>query len=511
MKKSPLLRALLLALIATTLFTACQKELPPVEDSLTYIPEDAAMVTAIRLQQLMDKADFESLKETKGFQSMLEDAAEENAMLAKVLADPAASGIDLNKNMYVSVELSDNEPLMTVASFSIADSEALEQMMKGLEVEATPVSNDFKYSDTPGRASIAWNKEVLLLGMADKSLSAKDRLLRYLETPANASIAENNNLREQLQGDYDVLNWLSSDFILRSRDWQASGNLLNYDKEALSGQYVAHTLTFEQGIIENQVTLDLSGRVKNDLGMFFRDEVTTDFISAAPAGSPVFLLTAAFDINGVNQLLVEKYSKGFAEETLRQFGLSANELLKAFSGDIMVAGYQVPEEATLFVATVEDEAPLRTLLEKASEDAKLEKVSDNRYRFLRWERKAEEGDSTYVNASVEMEGEVLLHEGLFFISNQPILLDRVIAGETGLSGELAKQSAQAMGEHIFTAFGNPSLMGAFDFEAEQIQEIEASANREGIQLRLEMDNQEENSLRYLIELMSKGKEKPSEL
>jgi len=501
----------LLALIATTLFTACQKELPPVEDSLTYIPEDAAMVTAIRLQQLMDKADFESLKETKGFQSMLEDAAEENAMLAKVLADPAASGIDLNKNMYVSVELSDNEPLMTVASFSIADSEALEQMMKGLEVEATPVSNDFKYSDTPGRASIAWNKEVLLLGMADKSLSAKDRLLRYLETPANASIAENNNLREQLQGDYDVLNWLSSDFILRSRDWQASGNLLNYDKEALSGQYVAHTLTFEQGIIENQVTLDLSGRVKNDLGMFFRDEVTTDFISAAPAGSPVFLLTAAFDINGVNQLLVEKYSKGFAEETLRQFGLSANELLKAFSGDIMVAGYQVPEEATLFVATVEDEAPLRTLLEKASEDAKLEKVSDNRYRFLRWERKAEEGDSTYVNASVEMEGEVLLHEGLFFISNQPILLDRVIAGETGLSGELAQQSAQAMGEHIFTAFGNPSLMGAFDFEAEQIQEIEASANREGIQLRLEMDNQEENSLRYLIELMSKGKEKPSEL
>ncbi|HKK80387.1 MAG TPA: DUF4836 family protein [Phaeodactylibacter sp.] len=503
--KSPRFKGLLLLLFAATFFTACQKELPPVEDSLTYIPEDAAMVTAIRLQQLMDKANFESLKQTKGFQNMLEDAAEENAMLAKVLADPAASGIDLSKNMYVSVELSDSEPLMTLASFSIADAEALEQMMEGLEVEASPVNNDFKYFDTPGKAAVAWNDEVLLLGMVDESISVKDRLLRYLETPADASVAGNTNLREQLQGDFDILNWLSSDFILRSRDWQTSGNLLNYDKEELSGQYVAHALTFEEGVIENKVMLDLSGRLKNDLGMFFRDEVTTDFITAAPAGTPAFLLTAAFDINGVNQLLVEKYSKGVAEKTLNEFGLSAKELLKAFSGDIMLAGYESPKGAALFAAAVEDEAPLRTLLDKATEDNKLEQLSDNRYRFLRWEREAE-GDSSYVKTSIEMDGEVLLHEGLFFIANQPALLDQIEAGNTGLSGELAKQSAQAMGEHIFTAFGNPALMSAFDFEAEQIQEVEASADREGIQLRLEMDNQELNSLRYLIELMEKEQE-----
>ena len=253
--RSPRYNGLLLLLFVATLFTACQKELPPVEDSLVYIPEDAAMVTAIRLQQLMDKADFESLKETEGFQSMLQDAAEENAMLAKVLADPTASGIDLSKNMYVSVELSDSEPLMTVASFSIAEPEALEQMMEGLNVEAKPVSNDFKYSDTPGKASVAWNNEVLLLGMADGSIGVKDRLLRYLENPAAGSVADNSHLREQLQGDFDILNWLSSDFILRSRDWQASGNLLNYDKEDLSGQHLAHALTFGKGVIENQVML----------------------------------------------------------------------------------------------------------------------------------------------------------------------------------------------------------------------------------------------------------------
>ena len=500
--KSPRFKGLLLLLFVATLFTACQKELPPVEDSLTYIPEDAAMVTAIRLQQLMDKADFESLKQTEGFQNMLEDAAEENATLAKVLADPAASGIDLSKNMYVSLELSDSEPIMTVASFSIADQEALEQMMESLKVEATPVSNDFKYFDTPGKASVAWNDEVLLLGMVDESISVKDRLLRYLETPADASVADNTNLREQLQGDFDVLNWMSSDFILRSRNWQTSGNLLNYDKEQLSGQYMAHALTFEKGVIENQVMLDLSGQLKNDLGMFFRDEVTTDFISAAPTGTPAFLLTAAFDINGVNQLLVEKYSKGVAEKTLNQFGLSAKELLQAFSGDMMLAGYESPKVAALFAATVADEAPLRTLLDEATEDNKLDKISDNRYRFLRWEREAE-ADSSYVKTSVEMEGEVLLHDGLFFIANQSALLDQIEAGDTGLSGELAQQSAQAMGEHIFTTFGNPALMSAFDFEAEQIQEVEASANREGIQLRLEMDNQETNSLRYLIELMEK--------
>jgi hypothetical protein len=500
--RSPRFKGLLLLLFTATLFTACQKELPPAEDSLTYIPEDAAMVTAIRLQQLMDKADFESLKKTEGFQSMLDEAAEENTTLAKVLADPAASGIDLDKNMYVSVELSDSEPIMTVASFSIADPAKLEQTLEALEVEAVPASNDFKYYDSPGKASMAWNDEVLLLGMVDESISVKDRLLRYLETPADASVANNSNLREQLEGDFDILNWMSSDFILRSRNWQMSGNLLNYDKEELSGQYVAHALTFEKGVIENQVMLDLSGRLKNDLGMFFRDEVTTDFISAAPAGTPAFLLTAAFDINGVNQLLVEKYSKGFAEETLNQFGLSANELLKAFSGDIMLAGYEAPKGAALFAAAVEDEAPLRTLIDKAYEDGKLEKVNDNRYRFLRWEREAE-GDSSYVKTSVQMDGEVLLHEGLFFITNESALLDQVEAGETGLAGGLAQQSAKAMGKHIFTAFGNPAMMSAFDFEVEKVQEIEASANRDGVQVRIEMDNKEQNSLRYLIELMSK--------
>lgn len=500
--RSPRYNGLLLLLFVATLFTACQKELPPAEDSLIYIPEDAAMVTAVRLQQLMDKADFESLKQTEGFQSMLQDAAEENATLAKVLADPAASGIDLSKNMYVSVQLSDNEPVMTVASFSVADPAALEQMMEGLEVKAMPVSNNFKFSSTPGKAAVAWNDAVLLLGMTDEPAGDKDRLMRYLETPADASIANNTNLREQLKSDFDLLNWLSSDFILQSRNWQTSGNLLNYDKEALSGQYVAHALSFEKGVIENQITLDLNGRIENDLGMFFRDEVTTDFISAAPTGIPAFLLTAAFDINGVNQLLVEKYSKGVAEETLNRFGLSAKELLKAFSGDIMLAGYKSPEDAVLFAAAVEDETPLRQLLDKATADNKLEKRSDNRYRFLRWDHKAV-ADSNSVSKSVEMEGEVLLRDGLFFISNQSALLDQVEAGETGLSGELAKQSAKAMGEHIFTAFGNPGLMSGFDFEAEQIQEIEASANREGIKLRLEMDNKDLNSLRYLIELMSK--------
>ncbi len=491
----------MLGLIATTLFTACQQDPPPATDSLAYIPKDAAMVTAIRTQQLMDKADFASLKAGKGYQEMLRKAREENAALARVLEDPKQAGIDLQQNAYVSVLMEGESPGMVVVSFSVADRAALEKLMEGLAMEARPVSNDFKMAGSSGDAIMAWNDNSLLLGVPMNKQDAEAELQRMMELKPDQSVASNPELRQELDADYDVLNWFSSDFILQSDNWKASGNLLNYSDEELQGQSVAHRLTFEDGAVESYWVPQLQGRIKNDLGMFFRDDVDTDFITKAPAGKPSFLLSAAFDINGVNQLLVEKYSKGMAESALSQFGVSATDLLKAFKGDMMLLSYAEQEMGNaLFMASVEDAAALQEVITQAEAARKIEKISEGRYRFLEWEMEEERADTIYATETVKLDAQFLLRGGLLYLSNTPALLDQAEAGDTGLSGGIAEQAGEMLNQHIFTALGSPADFPNWDDFA-GIENVEASATREGVRLRITLPEKGQNSLGYFLEGM----------
>lgn len=486
-------------------FSSCQKD-PAPTDSLTYLPAEAASVSALNLKQLMDKADFQTWVNTPGFQEMIEEIAAENPTLAAIVADPQKSGIDLEQNVYLSTLLSDTEEPLMIFSASIQDTAAFGRMIRSTEIQALPASQPFNYAATPNEGAMAWNEDAALLAVSRNKDDVQGRLKRLLENESQRSVAENANLRRHLQEDYDLLNWLSSDFILQSEKIQSGGALLNYSEEDLRGQHIAHTLTFEQGYISSEIALDLQGQIKNDLSMLFKDEVQTDFTALAPAGTPLFMLTAAFDITGLNQLLIEKYSKDLAEKGLSTFGFEIEGLIEVLEGDIMLTAYD--ENHIVFAAKLKDKERFLAQLNAAADEGSLERVSERRFRFLKF-KKAAPADSTGQSQSIDIDGQILVQDDLLYLASNPDLLEQVEAGDTGLTGSLAEAMGEVMMEQIFTAIGAPSALPEWDEDLKRIEDVRAGATREGVQFRVDLEEKEMNSLRYLIEQIQE--EEASEL
>ncbi|MCR9102846.1 MAG: DUF4836 family protein [bacterium] len=502
-----LLRLITFGLAAALVISlsSCQKD-PVPTDSLTYIPAHAASVSTFNLQQLMDKADYPTLVQTSGFQKMVAEIAEDNPTLAAIVANPEQSGVDLSQNVYLSTLLSDTDEPLMVFSASLSDTAAFGRMIRSTEIKALPASQPFNYAATPDDGAMAWNGEVALLAVSRNKEDVQGRLKALLDNSSKASVAQNNSLRKHLNGDYDLLNWLSSDFILRSEKIKSGGALLNYSEEDLQGQHIAHTLTFEKGYVNSEVALDLQGQIKNDLSMLFKDEVETDFTTLAPAGTPIFMLTAAFDITGLNQLLIEKYTKGMAEKSLAAFGFDVEGLIDELDGDIMLAAYD--ELNIIFAAKLKDEARFLQNLNAAAEEGSLDQLSDRRFRFLKF-KKGAPADSTGQSQSIDIDGQILIQDELLYLASNPDLLKQVESGDTGLTGTLADAMGEVMMEQIFTAIGTPAALSKWDDDLKRIEDVRAGATREGVQFRVDLEEKEMNSLRYLIEQIQE--EEASEL
>ncbi len=505
----------LIATLFLLSFSACQQEPPVPEDSLLFIPENTPMVTAIRVQQLMDKADFETIQASEGYKEMLEEAREANSVLAKVMEEPEASGIDLDKNIYLSMEVEEKEETFTTISMSIADAKAFEALVEAMEVEALPASQGYRYA-APGKHSVlAWNESVALIGIQKDGANLKEKLETYLQTPPEKSVAQNLNLRQALTEDFDIVNWISSDFLLESEAFENSSIALNYDKEDLKGNYLQHFLAFEKGEIISRTSLDFKSRIANDLGMMFRDNPKTDFTKVAPKGQPLFMLTSAFDMDGINQLLVEKYSKGLAEGGLAKYGISTNTLLKALNGDIMLAAYASETEdkkpVLAFAAKVKDEEALQSIFDVLLEKQRVEKISENRYRLLEFKMESKE-DTTVAETKVDLDGQVLVKDGILYITSQPALLDKVEQGETGMEGPVAEQAKGLIHQNIFTAIGDLTALEGRKADPENpVESVQATAERGGTKAVIKLKDKNTNSLKALIDMMKKEAEGEEEV
>ena len=99
--------------------------------------------------------------------------------------------------------------------------------------------------------------------------------------------------------------------------------------------------------------------------MFFRKKVETDFSSALPGDGLGMMMTAALSPKGINQVLVEKHSKGAVDRVLDDFGMSIGDLMEGFSGDVAIGLYEPePKEdpEVVVVLKIDEQKQVDTLI-----------------------------------------------------------------------------------------------------------------------------------------------------
>ena len=507
MKAKHITRFFLALLVVGTMWS-CQKDTAPTEDSLSYIPDNVAMVSAFKPSQLMAKADFDAIKQTAGYQEMISEAKEANPVLAKVMENPSHSGVDLDKNIYLTMDKSSATEPFGAITMSLADATAFETLLEDVEVEvkALPASQSYNIAFPGNSSAVVWDENVAIIGFSDNQAELEETLASYLDTKPENSAANNKHLLKAMNENYDVFNWFSSDFITKMPGSAETTALLNYSEEDLKNNYIQHYLTFEKGLIESEAIIDFKGRIANDLSMLFRDEVKTDFANLAPKGTPLFLMATAFDVNGINQLLIEKYSKGIAETELKKMGLSSKELLDALQGDIMLAAYPTDDAekdgALFFMAKLEDKTAIQKLIDIGIEEKKIEQMDNGIYRAINDYSKTD----SMAHQKSDFSAYVWVNDDMLYLSGTEELIEQVQNGETGLQGSIATEGSKLLKQHIFTALGNPDGLEGLGEEMESVQSIEATANRKGTKLKVWLTDDTENSLKVIIEQLQAAEE-----
>ncbi|HMQ48021.1 MAG TPA: DUF4836 family protein [Saprospiraceae bacterium] len=501
----------LLYLLLGLLLASCQSDtkLSSENEALSQVSGQATMVNVLNLSKLMEKADWESLKNTEGFRNLLEEAHNNNPVLEKILLNPAASGLDLEKNAFIALDQNEQDDPLMAFTFAVKDVALLEALLREANFTVNPASQEiYSYAQPGKKSAIAWNDEVLIIGAVENG-DAQERLKTYTESLKKQSAAQIKSLRKALnKGDHDIVQWISADMLLQEGGATELSKFLGFSEADLKENGFIHYLTFEEGLVKSEASFELSKKIKNDLSILFNKKAKTDFSKLVPAQQPAIAGTASLNLNGVNQLLIEKYSQGFAEQALQSFNLSTDQLLKALDGEMFFGLYpegdQPQNTGTLLAMTLKDKSALKNVFEQEATRGNVEKIGDGRYQLFEFSRNAPKDSLNGESESFSVVGQILFKNNVVYVSSKADLLDQIANGQVGFKNSGQRNFQALTAGQLFALMGDLQALKVLSgFKSNLVDGFNLSGNLEEAAAEIHLNNQNQNSLKSLLEAVEK--------
>lgn len=491
-------RCLLIGLLAVA--AACSSDFNEalnLDEAQNHIPENAALVLTYQPAQLMDKGGYEEALRWPVAQDLLLEAESENAYFARIMKNPAESGVDLDKRFYfvagVDVKNIQFSPNYAYYLFSIADLDQFEKLWHEMDLPVKPGTRDRQYFSEDGEAFIAWTDTWGIAGR-NKSKTAEEDLNAIIDMNAWSSLAVNRNFRKCLDKEADVALWMGSNGLAESINETGLNILANFSEKDLKDNYLHHFLHFENGQIRTESEFFIKKKIRTDLDLLFRDKVKTDFSGVLPEGNIQAVMTAALNPAGINQILIEKYAKRAVAEAANRQGLSFDDLLQALDGDIALVAYKNDSKSEgLFIAKIAKKDQLNSLLDIALDKGVLSQISEHFY-AVNFEEEA--------GKNFKLKGKLLIKGDLIYLgaSESGVLFDKIREEQFIQPGRL-KDLRQLQKENIFSFFA-PVFQSPWG-DRIAVENVSARADRKSAEVKITLENKEENSLRQFMRTIQK--------
>ena len=355
----------LFAALTLTIYSCGGSAATSKEDTLKNIPQNVSMVTSIDADEILKKADFESVKNMEFYQKMIDETKQFNSTLAEVLVDPSASGVDLSKNIYIAHQVDSENPedVFVAIIASVKDKSALEKLIQ--------TNSDLKMADqanfkvgTSGSQSVAWNDEMVLLGMTNSYNDPMMNIQKFFEGNAESSISNDKDLQKALAGNHDISSWASSNTIAKNPSFNAMLPFIGISPEALKDNFIHSSVDFNKGAIESRSNMYLQSGLTDKIDLLFKDKLTTDFSKQIPSDANS-VMTVSFDLEGIQTLLQQTNALGMANSQLSSFGLTVEDIASTLNGDMLV--YSTPGSK---------DGQITTFAAKLNSKDKLDKLTD---------------------------------------------------------------------------------------------------------------------------------------
>lgn len=506
------------SLFTILVFSACKRDDLLPGDALVYVPGTVTSVTAINVNRLMEKADFDALKQMEFYQDFLEKVRQENSAFAQVMRDPRKAGIDLDNNVYLNVELDQpgQSGMMTVV-FTIKDKNAFEKTLDDLDINYLPASQEPGLFQEHGTA-LLWNEAVGILGFGSEN-TIQQQVEAYLNTSEEQSVNRNKNLRDALSNDFDVLNWTTSAGFVDLFQIGPIGKVARYTEEDLRENYLQSYLFFEEGQVRAETRYQLQSKLATDLALVLNDEVDTDFSESIPHDNLFFFANFGLRPKGINQLLIEYHIQGLSDESFKQYGFTMEDVINAFSGDAAIAIYQEDNDqiinfpSFLMVYDIDSREHLDRILLAAQNTGHLDRIGENRYQVL-----SGPNPDTLGSGTDRVEAELLIKDNLLYFSDNSLNhIEQIAGGNFNTNGKLPKTMQSLTAKNAFAALVDIAWLSQVedDLEDMPVQSIASTASRKKAAVTVKMEAETTNSLKQLFRWMNqkyleKKVDKPAE-
>ncbi len=489
-------------------FTACKQDVSYDTDSLALVPEDASMVTSIDIQQLMDKMDFEEVKNMAFYQDLVEQVGDENPALAAILKDPTKSGVDLTKNIYFAYDVEGKNISNSFGGmyFDIADESAFQAMVSSAGLNNIENKGGHSLVSKKGMV-VSWNGQHGMIGGGSKR-SKNEENVSLLYSGEQKSISGNKDFKKSMKGDHDITTWISSNGIAESSEAALALSFAKIDPDALKDNFLNGYVDFNDGEMVSESIFNLNSGLTKDIDKLFKNKVKTNFSKYIPAENLAFVMSAALDMAGVNRVLSDRPSnKNLANFAMKEYGLTIDDITKAFDGDLVIAAYNNDNDEKqkgLFATPIRDESVFNKIITLGEDYEVLKKESKGMYQFDAREFKNFKFKG--MDMDIDKFAWLMIHDDMLFISGDKEMLDNVRGGLFSGVKKIDKEINNNIMGNIFSAYLDAETAKRYsdNVDAGALTDLIISAARNDAKFNMEFEDKSKNSLKLLMEMLNKN-------
>ena len=389
---------------AVLLLTACSKA----PEQGKYIPKSAALVLSVNSKQVQQKLVTEGISVDKLFEAVQKkDTA---SGFAKAMKDMENSGVDLQGDVSIALVPGDGGIKSYISGVAkLKDAAKFEAFLKEKTQKEIKSGSDFKYV-VDGESLIGFDKGTIISlfafnpnkfegngftmdttaapaapqGIAGDEKGWVETLNGLFHLKADESVGTIESFKNVQKEKGDVTFWMSSEQIYAFNPSSAAGMAAMFTtniKKITAGSYQTVAVFFENGKIKANSTGYSGKELQEIMNKYPSQKVNLSMLETYPSENILGYALMNFDLRMVGDIIKLIGMDGLANMSLAQAGITLDDILKAFSGEIVLVSsdFSVVKKASPFDSSFKVTQPqLKYIFNmKVGDKAAFEKVMNS--------------------------------------------------------------------------------------------------------------------------------------
>ncbi len=398
-------------------------------DLMASVPASAASVTVINLPNISKKVSWESVKQLHFFKDISSKLQMSDRAFAEVLQDPARSGVDFSKMIYMIKTAPDESgAAQTNFLFSLKDASAFEKLVKtagqtagitektGFKQISTSKTEYIRVSahktieppvsdgggsnmDSPKsiasaapdsltdtvttHTTLAWNSKMATVNIVKGGKAGEVASFFANTTPTAGAVI--TDLTALMKTPHDVYNRVDFGSLASNAKnmpgMGAAAGAMNADM--FKGDYMIGTSDFEPGRINSHEEFKVNSMILGMVASAFKPSTSANFNRYFDPSTVSFAASLGVDVSVLKSMIGPMM--GGAKNKMG-IAASPEDIMDALDGDIAVVGMKPtdPTDTTrhiVMAASLKDKDAAMKILNAAVDSGSMIKVSDGLYKM----------------------------------------------------------------------------------------------------------------------------------